>query len=220
MKNGLSLKKTSKSLNPFIAHNTASLKIPTNLHRLKIYRRFIGFPITKNLKALDVGGKNFIGNQLGISHFTSGDLNVTMKTQAEEYDLITCFEVISHTWNQGIVLDNIRKKLKVGGRLYLATPLRYGLSTIHGEGNYAEVTKLSMTKLLEYKGFKILRYEVHRSYPLRCAFSGLLQPLRFATGRHFEDGIKAPKMKWKFLGLRPVYKYLFHKFQLIEAELV
>lgn len=199
-------------------HRTADLPTQQNIHRLRQYRRFIGvqsFPSSS--RVLDVGAANFISRSLGISDNTSGDLNEIFITRKRKYDIITCFEVINHIFNHGVLLENISTHLAKDGKLYLGTPLSYGLGMPHGRGNYVEITKRSMRAMLEYKGFKILRYETHMSYPFRHIFNGILQPFRAVSGKHFEDGIHAPKMQWKYFGLRPIIKYLLHRYQLYEC---
>lgn len=184
---------TPKQEVPFSRHCTASLPALNNRHRLRQIRGFVGlsggltFPSW--LKVLDVGSRNYIGFGLRVTDFTEGDLNVEMRTRLTQYDVVTCFEVLNHVMNMGILLDNIRAKLKVGGKLYLSTP-RLGLfAWMHGQENFTELKKRSLVRLLEYKGFRVLRYEVKRSYPFRFCF----------------------------YGFRPPFKWLLHKYQIVEA---
>lgn len=202
---------------PFSGHYTASLPAQNNKHRLKQIKKFIGTPLNPRT-TLDVGAENYIGLGLGITDFTSGDLNRTMRSPKDEYDVVTCFEVINHCFNHGVLLDNISSRLRKEGKLYLSTPHLWGLVVPHGRGNYVEMTPRSMRTLLEYKGFKIIRYESKMSYPFRYVFSGFLQPFRAITGKHFENGINAPKMQWKYFGLRPIIKFLLHRYQIYECQ--
>lgn len=142
--------------------------------------------------------------------------------EAAKTDVITCFEVLSHTYNHGILLDNIRAHLKQGGILYLTTPLVWGMISLpHGRGNYAEMTKDSVTTLLQMKGFTILRYEECNPWPLRFIFFGFLAPIRALMGKpKEEEGIAAvstPMFSW-WMGFKPVFKYAFNRFQLYELR--
>lgn len=180
---------------PFANHCTASKPARNNKHRLKIFRRFIGWDkVPDGLSVLDIGASNYIGRELGITHFTAGDLNRTLRTTkygVEEYDVITCFEVINHLFNHGVLIENIKKRLKKGGTLYLSTPLYWLVAWKHGRGNYVEMTKESIQKLFEYYGFTVIRYETHN-----------------------------PWFWWfMFWGWRPFWRTLFNRFQLWEMRL-
>ncbi len=173
-------------------HRTASLPALNNRCRLTKLREFLGVQTFTHQRVLDIGSPNYIGESLGITDNTTGDLNYELNAPSLHYDIICCFEVLSHCYNQGILLDNIKKRLAPNGKFYLATPKRFGISTILGRGNYAETTEEAIKELLVLKGFKILRSKVYRSYPFRFVF----------------------------FGFRPPIKYILHKFIILECEKV
>lgn len=176
---------------PFSHHCTASKPARNNKHRLKVFRKFIGWHIVpEGLRVLDIGAPNFIGQELGITDFTEGDLNRTMISPASNYDIITCFEVINHLYNHGVLIENIRKHLKDGGTLYLSTPKLWAIAWAHGKENYVEMKPRSICKLFEYFGFEVIRYEVHNPW-----FFGFM-----------------------FWGFRPFFRFLFNRFQLWELR--
>lgn len=153
-------------------HRTASLPALNNKYRLTKLRDFLGVTQISG-KSLDIGAANFIGTSLGITDNTTGDLNYELNAPRELYDTICAFEICAHLYNQGSFLDRVKEKIKLGGILYLSTPLRWRFSDWHGIGNFAEPTERSIRELLELKGFKIIRSKKYRSYPLRFFFWGL-----------------------------------------------
>jgi SAM-dependent methyltransferase len=170
---------------PFSGHYTADKPAANNKHRLKRFRKFMGWDkVPEGLRVLDVGASNFIGRELGITDFTKGDLNRVFRSPKEEYDVITCFEVINHVMNHQLLLENIASRLKTGGKLYLSTPKLWLIAWPHGRGNYVEMKPRSMRLILEYCGFKILRYEVRNPWPFRFIFYGFRPPLRYIFNRY------------------------------------
>jgi len=173
---------------PFSDHCTASLPALNNRHRLKVIRKFVGNSL-EGKRVLDVGARNFISESLDIWENTTGDLNRMFRSPNEIYDVITCFEVLQHTFNMGLLLDNIWGHLRGGGTLYLSTPRQGLFAWRHGKENFTELKVDALTRLLEYKGFVVTRSVVKRSYPFRFCF----------------------------YGVRPPFKWLCHKFLLVEA---
>ena len=173
-------------------HRTASLPALNNRYRLTKLREFLGVQTFTHQRVLDIGSPNYIGESLGITDNTTGDLNYELNAPQEQYDIVTCFELLGHLYNAGLFLDNLHAKLRVGGYLYLSTPYRWGISTTHGRGNFCEPTERSIRELLELKGFKIIRSKKYRSYPLRFAL----------------------------YGVRPVWKALTHWYVVFEAQRV
>jgi len=180
---------------PFSGHYTADKPALNNRHRLKIFRKFLGWhSVPKNMKVLDIGASNFIGRELGITDFTAGDLNRTMRASGDEYGVVTCFEVINHLFNHGVLIENIKKRLKRGGKLYLTTPKYWLFAWKHGRGNYTEMDTHSIKLLFEYYGFKSLRYKTKNPWPWYW-------PLHRS-----------------FWGFRPPFRLLFNRFQMWEFE--
>ena len=203
---------------PFSGHFTANLARPNNIHRLKIFKAFMG-----ELKGevLDVGAPNFIGKSLGITDFTRGDLNKTFRAPKEKYDVITCFEVVNHVMNQLFLLENIHAHLKEGGRLYLSTPKLWLFAFPHGKGNYVELYPRSLRLMLEYAGFKIVREKTCNPWPLKFIFYGFTAPFRMLLSKQTREEQKNPSTKQRFswwLGFKPVARYLLNRFILVECE--
>jgi len=201
---------------PFSGFYTAGLDRPNNKHRLRIFRHFMG-----ELKGdvLDVGAPNYIGKELGITDFTHGDLNKSFKAPKEQYDVITCFEVVNHVMNQLFLLENIYAHLKPGGKLYLSTPKLWLFAWPHGKGNYIELYPRSLRSILEYVGFKIVREEVHNPWPFKFIFYGFLFPLRLfskKTRKEQESPNTKQRISW-MLGMRPVLRYLLNRFIIVEC---
>jgi SAM-dependent methyltransferase len=208
---------------PFSGHYTADLRRPNNIHRLNIFRKFLGWEtVPKDLRVLDIGASNFIGRGLGITDFTSGDLNRTMRTPRQEYDVVTCFEVVNHLMNHQTLLENIGGKLKAGGKLYLSTPKLWLIPWPHGRSNYVELKPRSIQAALEHFGFRVLRYEVHNPWPLRFVLYGFLAPLRILWATPEQQSNEDKRLRdvsfsW-YLGTKPLLRWMFNRFQLYECE--
>ena len=201
---------------PFSGQYTANLSRPNNIHRLKIFKAFMG---ELRGDVLDVGAPNFIGKELGIKDFTRGDLNKVFRCSKEQYDVITCFEVVNHVMNQLFLLENIYSHLKPGGKLYLSTPKLWLFAWPHGKGNYVELYPRSLRMMLEYVGFKIVKEEVHNPWPFKFIFYGFLFPLRLLnkeTRKEQESPNTKQRMSW-MMGFRPVLRYLLNRFILVEC---
>jgi len=169
---------------PFSGHFTADKDAPNNRHRLKVYRKFMGWDsVPDGVKVLDIGKSNFIGRELGITHFTVGDLNKGIRAPSDNYDIITNFEVIAHTMNPLIHAQACYALLKPGGVMYLATPKQWIVPWYHGRGNFAEYKKDRMQILLEYVGFIPVRYEEHSPWPWFFIFYGIRPPFRYLLNR-------------------------------------
>lgn len=174
---------------PFSNHCTASLPAANNRHRLKIFRKFINRADMSGC-CLDIGPKNYIGTELGIGWNTVSDLNFNVVPIIRViFHTVTCFEVLNHNMNPLLLLQNIHSLMEEGGCLYLSTPKSWLISWYHGPENFVEYKKDQLLKLIGYAGFKVVRYEVHNPWP------------------------------WYFIfyGIRPVFRYIFNRFHLIEA---
>lgn len=172
---------------PFSGRFSSLVDNGNNRNRLRQFRDFMGWEkVPEGLLVLDIGAPNFIGQQLGITHFTGGDLNVTMRTKLEQYDTITCFEVLNHVMNHLDFLRRIHGKLKPGGSLYLSTPKQghLGLAWTHGLGNYCELSTHSLRQIVKYAGFEIVRHEIRNPWPLRFIFYGIRPPFRWIFNRY------------------------------------
>jgi SAM-dependent methyltransferase len=175
---------TPKKQVPFSGMYTAHLPAINNKHRLKIFQRFIGWNVVPDgLDVLDIGARNYIGLQLGITQFTKGDLNEEMRTELDQYDVVTCFEVLNHVMQHLTLMRNAYAKLKPGGKLYLSTPKLWTIAWAHGRGNYVELKPRSLKLMLEYVGFKVKREKVCNPWPLRFIFYGIRPPFRWMFNR-------------------------------------
>jgi len=172
---------------------------------------FDKFP--EHLKVLDVGKSNFIARHLGITHNTIGDLNNGIKkiiiqklvtrevenpkledslwvekidvvnAEPAQYDVITNFEVFNHMMNGLLFLQDCNRLLKMGGKMYLSTPLLWGVALSHGRGNYMELPKDRVLIILQYCGFKPIRYRRENPWPFRFIFYGFRPPFRWLLNR-------------------------------------
>ena len=168
---------------PFSGTYSAHISNGNNRNRLKQFRKFMGaYPLSFDI--LDCGGRNFIGKSLGITDYTSGDLNHEFRTPKSQYDIITCFEVINHLMNHKDFLLRVHKLLKPGGKFYLSTPKPRLIVWPHGEGNYVEIYTKSMRKLLKYCGFTITKEKVYNPWPWWFPFKGIRPPFRWLLNRY------------------------------------
>lgn len=202
---------------------TAQLPAMNNKHRLRQLRGFVGVTyFNQQFKVLDIGASNYISQEMRITDNTRGDLNNGVVAPRTDYDYVTCLEVLNHVQQHLTLLRDIHTLLRDGGTLYLSTPKLGWIAYVHGKGNYVELKARNTLALLEYCGFKIIRHKTYRSWPIRFMFMGFLQPLRWF--RPFEgDTIHhpgAPKAKWYFFGVRPILRWTFNKYILIEARKV
>jgi len=169
---------------PFSGHFTADKDAPNNKHRLKCIREFVGFDVVPDgLKVLDIGKPNYISRQMGITDNTTGDLNRIVRAPSDNYDIITCLEVIQHVMNPLFLAQECHRLLKPGGIFYVATPKLWIIPWFHGRGNFTEYKKDRMQILLEYAGFEPLRYKEYNPWPLSFIFYGIRPPFRYLHNR-------------------------------------
>lgn len=164
---------------PWSGHFTADLPARNNKHRLKIFQDFVQL----EGKSLDIGKPNFISREMGITHNTTGDLNRIVRAPETDYDVITCFEVLNHVMNPLFLIQECHRLLKPGGKLYLSTPLLWIFPWFHGRGNFSEYKKNRIQILVEYAGFRVLRYEWHNPWPFVFVFYGFRPPFRYLLNR-------------------------------------
>ena len=177
---------------PFSAHCTASDPAWNNRHRLNQYRRFIGTDYM-TMFSLDLGPKNYIGANLGILNCTGDlDLNMGLHYCRGCFEQITSFEVLNHVMNPLYLTQQCYDMLVPGGRLYLATPLLWGIPWFHGKNNFSEYKRDKIEQMHKYVGFRVVRYEVHNPWPLLFMFTGI----------------------------RPFFRVLFNRYQIWEFEKV
>lgn len=74
---------------------------------------------------------------------------VTLRDKA---DFAFCLEVIEHTWQPGMVVQNIYDNLKFGGFLYLSQPFMY---QVHKGDDRIRFTYHGLNKLLKEVGFRV-----------------------------------------------------------------
>jgi SAM-dependent methyltransferase len=168
---------------PFSEHFTADLPAANNKHRLKIFRKFIGAHSLGNLHVLDIGRPNFISRELKVTDNTVGDLNRGIKAPSNNYDAITCFEVLNHVMNALVLVQGMYDLLKPGGALYFSTPKLWLIPWYHGKENFVEYKVDRIKKLFEYAGFDVVRYECHNPWPPLFVFYGIRPPLRYLFNR-------------------------------------
>jgi len=99
-----------------------------------------------------------------------------------KYDLVTSFEVLEHLFNPLFHLEQLHKILKPEGSLILSTPLakpRFLWSDEH----FHELSKKSIYALFDAAGFKIIRQELFKVYPLSFYFRGVRPVIRLFFDR-------------------------------------
>jgi SAM-dependent methyltransferase len=166
-----------------------------NERRAKIIKDFIGRDIS-NLRTLDIGNSNIIGQLVGIKDNTWGDLNRSLRifghTAGYKYDLILSSEIFEHLMNPLTHLQDIYEQLKPGGTLILATPIqRRVLGWYELDKHFVEYRPWRLKQLFLYVGFKPIKYHTY------CIW------------------------KWfpfALTGVRPLLRCLFHRSQLWELE--
>jgi len=184
-----------KGVIPYSGDFTAQKPAVNNKHRLKVFRKFMGWEtVPEGLKVLDIGKSNFISRELGITHNTVGDLNKSVRAPSTDYDVITSYEVFAHNMNPLLFTQNCYNLLRPGGVLYLSTPLARGINWRHGRGNFTEYKKDAIQVLHEYVGFKPVRYETHNPWPWFFIFYGIRPPFRYLHNRfqlwEFQKGVE------------------------------
>ena len=127
-------------------------------HRLAVIKQAIGHDIS-DLKSLDVGESNLLGRKLGIRDNTSGDLNWEFITPSNNYDIVTCFEVLEHVMNPAFLMKNILEHLKPGGMCYLCTPIRRHIDPFYGRNHLTEYEPRKLKILFDYVGFEMVAYK-------------------------------------------------------------
>jgi hypothetical protein len=207
---------------PYSGIYTSLLPAANNLKRLRQFRKFVGKHDFAETHSLDIGFRNFLAQELKIEHQTKGDLNEGVVAPGKDYEVITNLEVLNHVMNPLVLMRGCHKLLKDNGTMYLSTPRLGWLAYHHGIGNFAEYKMRNLKKLIEYSGFKIIRYEILNPWPFKFLFYGFLQPLRifhpFKGDTLGHPG--APKTKWWFFGLRPILRYTFHRYVIFELRKV
>lgn len=168
---------------PFSDHCTADYPTCNNRHRLEVYRKFIKCE-TLYGRVLDIGAENYIGLNLGVTDFTDGDLNWTLRARLIEYDIVTCFEVMNKLMNHELFMRSIHSKLKPGGTVYFSIPkpwlIQWGQ---HTSETYADIKPHALQKLFKYTGFEVVRWETHSPWPWYFVFYGLRPPFRYLFNR-------------------------------------
>jgi SAM-dependent methyltransferase len=160
-------------------------------HRLKVTQKFIGYNIS-DLHTLDIGQSNKIGRALGIKDNTlETDFNREILAPSDNYDLITCFEVLEHVMNPLFMMDRIYELLRPGGICYLTTPIRRRTDVFYGcRGHFTEYKPREMGLLFKYVGFREIRYKKFLYWDWDFMFWGIRPFFRVTTQRHQLWGIR------------------------------
>ncbi|MEM7472972.1 MAG: methyltransferase domain-containing protein [Pseudomonadota bacterium] len=122
-------------------------------------------PSARGLRVLEIGsGKQIKGQEAysavhifkDVEEFRQTDINpefghevLDIKTMdiAGEYDLILCLNVLEHIYETELVVENLRRALKEGGRLVVAVPFAFPL---HDEPHdYFRFTKYALDRMME-----------------------------------------------------------------------
>lgn len=70
----------------------------------------------------------------------------------DKADFAFCLEVIEHTWQPAMVLENIYSNMKYGGFLYLSQPFLY---PVHKGDDRLRFTYHGLNRLLKEVGFRV-----------------------------------------------------------------
>ncbi len=84
-------------------------------------------------------------------------LDATQMSQREEFDVIGAFDVIEHIKDDDLVLSNLNRALKSGGRLFITVPQHRWLWSIIDEkaGHFRRYSLQELKKKVEKAGFKV-----------------------------------------------------------------
>jgi SAM-dependent methyltransferase len=157
---------------PFNHHASALPANLNNKNRLRLYRKFIGkHKLFGN--SLDIGEPGYISTEIQVRHNTfTTDFNREVKAQRNDYEVITCFEVINHLFNPLQFLEQIRSLMSPNGVLYLSHPKLWLIAAHHCRFDFCDYEPSRFIQMCEYAGFKVVRHETRNPWPLRFMLTG------------------------------------------------
>lgn len=168
---------------PFKYHGNSTDPDLNNCHRLKLYRKFIGLETIPS-DSLDIGEPGYISRELEVFDNTiETDFNHEVKAPAPPYQTITCFEVINHICNPLQFMEQIRDLLRPGGVLYLSCPIVFLIPWHHCRFNFVMYGQDRLETMFEYAGFKVVRSKKCIPWPFRFVFLGIRPVFRFLFNR-------------------------------------
>ena len=169
---------------PFAEHGDADTLPKSHKRRARIIREFIGYDIA-NLKTLDIGAKNKLGEVLGIRDNTlDADLNVSVSAPDHDYDLILCSEIFEHICNPYLMMRRIMELLKPGGVCILSTPVVGWIIWLPQPNHFTEYSRISLGKFFRYMGFEPEKYRTTQIWDLSFMFYGVRPLIRVLFKRH------------------------------------
>ena len=155
---------------PFAEPGDINIMNANKGRRVTVLKKFMGD--ISNLKTLDVGAPNLFGQLLGIKDNTlETDLNWEVLAPSKDYDLILCSELLEHVCNPLLLMDGLRKLLKPGGRVILATPKRFPF-WVTSKKHLTEYKRDRLEILFRYAGFEVKKYQTIRLWDWWFAFCG------------------------------------------------
>ena len=123
------------------------------------------------LRAFEIDdGARKVANKRGVTNVAPGALPEPIPFESEHFDLIAMLDVLEHVADDRGALDNLRERLKPGGRLLLTVPAYMFLWSRHDEINHHQrrYTRRALVRLVRERGYDVR----HASY-----FNTLLFPL-------------------------------------------
>jgi SAM-dependent methyltransferase len=121
------------------------------------------------------------------------------------YDIVLCTQVLEHVKNPSLVVKELARVLKVGGKLFLTTPGQYG---VHTEENYSNFLK---------QGLELLAEEANLKTNYVKPIGGMPNLLGFLIGHLPIYYLKQSKLNWVFI---PFYLMLLAICRLIIAPIL
>ena len=119
------------------------------------YRRHFAHARYEAADFEQVPGKDYSGN-----HYVC-DLS-SIPVEDERYDLVFLSQVLEHLPHPNVVLAELRRVLKPGGRLWASAPLFY--EEHEGPYDFYRYTQFGLRRLFEQSGFKDLQIDWLEGY--------------------------------------------------------
>jgi SAM-dependent methyltransferase len=91
------------------------------------------------------------------------DLNHDFSLSKKEFDCAFLCDVLAHVSDPALLLSNVSKHLRTGGRVLISTPFVYWISEYPNE--YFHPTEFALRKMLSQAGFEVDVLQPYGGYP-------------------------------------------------------